>query len=221
MKTLTITLHDTDNCGSSLQAYALQKFLLDNGIENEIIDYVPEYVTNNGNKLKTIIRKIIFSKESKEREKKFKDFSNKYIKKTKTKFKSLNELEKFKFDADCFITGSDQLWNSMYKCGQDPAFYLNFVNANKIAYAVSFGREIIPNDNIDIMNKNTSGFKWVSVRENTSVDQIKESFKGIDVDYVCDPVLLNESSVYDSIKNKRVIEDKYILIYMAQIPDKK
>lgn len=220
MKTLTITLHDTDNCGSSLQSFALQKYLLDNGIDNEIIDYVPEYITNNGNKLKTLIRKIVFYRESKEREKKFKDFSNKFLKKTNHRFYNLNELKDFNFNADCFITGSDQLWNSMYGCGKDPAFYLNFVDGNKIAYAVSFGREVIPEDNLNIMKNNCKGFKWISVREKTSVAQIKKSFNGIDVDYVCDPVLLNDAMVYDKIKTKRIIDDKYILIYMAQIPNK-
>ena len=58
MKTLTITLHDTDNCGSSLQAFSLQKFLLSNGIDNEIIDYVPEYAKNNGSPIKSLLRKV-------------------------------------------------------------------------------------------------------------------------------------------------------------------
>ena len=59
MKTMTITLHDTDNCGSSLQAFALQTFLLENGVDNEIIDYVPNYVKNNGSALKSFIKHII------------------------------------------------------------------------------------------------------------------------------------------------------------------
>ena len=39
MITKTITSHDVYNYGASLQAYSLQQFLLENGHENEIIDY--------------------------------------------------------------------------------------------------------------------------------------------------------------------------------------
>lgn len=220
MKTLTITLHDTDNCGSSLQSYALQHFLIKNNIENKIIDYVPNYTKNNGNKIKTFIRKIIYYKDSKEREKKFKDFSEKFIIKTSKKYNSISELVNEDFDADYFITGSDQLWNSMYKCGQDPAFYLDFTNSkNKIAYAVSLGREKIPSENIEIVKRYTKNFKWISVREKSSVKQLSSIFKNCIVEYVCDPVLLNPKEEYESIKTKRLIKDKYILIYMAQIPD--
>lgn len=220
MKTLTITLHDTDNCGSSLQTYGLQHFLLKNNIENQVIDYTPAYTKNNGNKIKTFIRKLVFYKDSKIREKKFKDFTNKYIKKTPENYTNFKQLEKECPKADCYITGSDQLWNSMYQCGQDPAFYLKFVNgAKKIAYAVSLGREKIPQDNLELVKKYASNFKWVSVREKTSVPQIKSLFSQIEIDYVCDPVLLNEAKDYDDIKGKRIIKEDYILVYMAQIPD--
>ena len=78
MKTLTITLHDTDNCGSSLQAYALQHFLIKNNVENEIIDYIPEYTKNNGNIIKFVLRRIIYYKSSKEKYIKFQAFKHKY-----------------------------------------------------------------------------------------------------------------------------------------------
>ena len=93
MKTLTITLHDTDNCGSSLQAFALQHFLLKNHIENEIIDYVPSYTQNNGNPLRTFIRKIVFFWPSYIRKKKFKQFIREHVKITKKKYTNYKELE--------------------------------------------------------------------------------------------------------------------------------
>lgn len=221
MKTLTITLHDTDNCGSSLQSYALQHYLIKNGIENELLNYIPQYVKNNGNKLKNLLKKIIFFREYHNREMKFRDFSKKFLKVTKEKYKNFNELLKTEFDYDVFITGSDQLWNSRYKCGQDPAFYLAFAKdeKKKIAYAVSLGREKIPQSNIDIIKKYAHGFNWISVREKSSINQIKKCFPKIEIDYVCDPVLLNEADEYETIKSPRLIEEKYILIYMAQIPD--
>ena len=39
-KTATITFHNSYNCGSMLQALALQKVLLDKyGVDNEILDF--------------------------------------------------------------------------------------------------------------------------------------------------------------------------------------
>lgn len=128
MKTLTITLHDTDNCGSSLQAFALQHFLITHGIDNEIIDYVPSYTQNNGSPIKTFIRNIIFRKSYLQRRKKFQNFINKNLKLTKKKYKTYLELKNNPPQADVYITGSDQLWNNSYSCGNDPGFYLNFVN---------------------------------------------------------------------------------------------
>lgn len=220
MKTVTITLHDTDNCGSSLQAFALQHFLLSCGIENEIVDYVPEYVKNNGTRLKTFIRRLVFYRESKERDSKFRKFVSDNLRLTKKRYHTLAELMTDPPEADCYITGSDQLWNSMYGCGNDPAFYLDFVKkGRKMAYAVSLGREKIPQENIEIVGRYAQDFQWISVRESSSVRQVQEILRGKSVDHVCDPVLLNPSQTYRSIQAPRLYPEPYILVYMAQIPD--
>lgn len=219
MKTLTITLHDTDNCGSSLQAFALQHFLIKNGIENEIIDYVPKYTQNNGKPLKHFLRTIVFWRASREKYRKFKVFKEKYLKVTKDRYETYSQLESSKLFADCFIAGSDQLWNDMYLCGQDPAFYLNFTNLPKIAYAVSMGREHIPKKNKSLVTKYANSFQWISFREKSSPGQFKSDVK-CPLNYVCDPVLLNPIMDYDAIKADPIITEPYILIYIAQAVDR-
>lgn len=220
MKTLTITLHDTDNCGSSLQAFSLQKFLLSNGIDNEIIDYVPEYAKNNGSPIKSLLRKLIFYRDSNERDKKFHQFVVDYLHLTEKKYRSFQELDGTPLEADFYITGSDQLWNATYRCGNDPAFYLDFVKTGKkLAYAVSLGREVIPKDNLELVKKYAQDYQWLSVREKSSVKQLEGVLNGKRVDYVCDPVLLNTVEIYLQMQAPRLIKDPYILVYMAQIPD--
>ena len=49
MKIATITCHDVYNYGASLQAYALQQYLLEQGHDAEIIDYKPYYLTGRYN----------------------------------------------------------------------------------------------------------------------------------------------------------------------------
>lgn len=220
MKIATITLHDTDNCGSSLQAYALQYFLLSNGYENEIIDYVPKYTKNNGHPIKTIIRKILYSRETKERDRKFKEFINDNLILTSTHYQSLRQLRNNPPIADYYITGSDQLWNTMYQCGKDPAFYLDFVKGNKIAYAVSLGRKFVPDENLNLLRKYVKDFEWISVREKSSVIQIEKlGFSRKHIQYVCDPVLLNSVDSYNKLRCDRLISERYIVVYLAQDVD--
>lgn len=223
MKTLTITLHDTDNCGSSLQAFALQHFLITHGIDNEIIDYVPSYTQNNGNPFKTFIRNIIFRKSYLQRRKKFQNFINKNLKLTKRKYKTYQELKNNPPQADIYITGSDQLWNNSYACGKDPAFYLGFVNkedTKKISYAVSIGKGNVNENDLKLIKEYGNDFKWISLREKINVEDVEKVVNKIPIVHVCDPVLLNDAKEYDKIKKYRIIEDKYILVYVAQAIDK-
>lgn len=216
MRTVTITLHDTDNCGSSLQAFALQHFLQEHNVENELIDYVPDYTKNNGSPIRTAIRKILFYKDSKVRKEKFQKFKIEYLKVTEKKYHTYSELKATPPKADVYITGSDQLWNSAYGCGRDPAYYLGFVkNGKKIAYAASLGREIVPDENLEIIKRYVNDFSGVTVREKSSVKQL-ERLLSCPINHVCDPVLLNPIEDYDEIKSKRIIQESYILIYLAQ-----
>lgn len=221
MKTLTITLHDSYNCGSSLQAYALQHFLIKNNVENEIINYCPEYLKKDKFSVKSVIKKLIYYPYMRKRIKNFEAFRDQYLKITSFKCNEYDELTKNKFDADCYIAGSDQLWNSMYDCGNDPAYYLDFISGNKITYAVSMGREIIPNDNLELIKKySKNDFKWISVRENSAIHQLAPIFD-CTIDYVCDPVLLNDVDDYKKIESARMIDEPYIFVYVAQDIDEK
>lgn len=222
MKIATITLHDTDNCGSSLQAYALQRFLLDNGYDNELIDYIPSYTRNNGNALKTFLLKMLYWKEYTNRRKKFKSFVQSHLRLTSRTYRSEKALRMNPPEADVYITGSDQLWNDRYLCGQDQAFYLRFVeNKRKMSYAVSMGREKIPQENLDRVKAWAQAFEWISVREGSSISQIKTVLPDVSMDFVCDPVLLNEATAYDNIRVPQMIEGPYILVYLAQAIDEK
>ena len=219
MKTYTITLHDTDNCGSSLQAYALQQFLLKNGVCNEIIDYVPEYIKHNGSLIRSIAKKFLYCVPTIQKNKKFRCFKNTYLNFTKTKYTSYQELKEAGLNADCFITGSDQLWNDSFMCGRDPAYYLGFTQGNKISYAVSLGKENISDDNKKSINEYAADFKWISVREPSSVKAVADVVN-VPVMHVCDPVFLNKKEEYSAISRKVVLKDKYMLVYLAQAIDK-
>jgi len=224
MRTLTITLHDTDNAGSSLQAFALNHFLLNNEIDNKLINYTPKYTYTNGNSLKSFIKTLIFWRYKRENRKKFVYFRERYIKMTNIRYKTLDKLMSEIPTADVYITGSDQLWNNMYPCGNDPAFYLSFVknsNSKKIAYAISTGRSEIPVDNLEFINKYCKDYNWISVREKDIIEQFEKVLNREDIIHVSDPVLLNSADTYINMIEERIVSEAYILVYIAQNVDKK
>jgi len=218
MKILTITLHSTNNAGSSLQAYALQNFLLKNGFETELIDYRPNYVKYDGNKYKTIMKRILYYKQYNQMLEKNREFIKKYLKLHKSRYSRYEQLVNDPPCADIYITGSDQLWNGDFDCGKDKAYYLGFVNNGiKMAYAVSLGKDNVSQQEINWIVDNVKDFDFISVREYTSKEILEKN--GIkNVEYVCDPVLLLDKEEYLNIQSKPN-RNKYIAVYMVEKSD--
>ena len=217
MMTKTITIHALDNCGSGLQSYALQQYLIQNGIENEIIDYRPWYIHNNGRPLdwKFFIKRIIFLRGLKKRRKIYDDFVANYLNCTDKVYKSYEALKKEEFQANYFITGSDQIWNSYFECGKDRAYYLSFLKgtAKKVSYAASLGRTYFDEKKIAFLHEQTKDFQFITVREKSAISILQQA--GQVAVQVCDPTFLLDATQYR--KNERnVINGDYILVYLTQ-----
>jgi hypothetical protein len=115
-----------DNYGQLLQCYALQKYLRDAGHDAYLIrydsknDYIKLSVWKKAIKglnpvksfgyISSKIRAPLIKKLNAER--KFLDFRNIYIKQSKSIYHSYKELVENPPEADMYITGSDQVWNS-------------------------------------------------------------------------------------------------------------
>ena len=221
---LTITLHCTDNSGSSLQAFALQRYIESRGCNCSIINYCPDYLRYNGNKFKSIILNLTLNLFTHiEIEKKLKAFRENYLKVTPELFKTYSDLLNHSFDVDIVISGSDQLWNPSYACGLDDAYYLSFIGNNKvkkIAYAASVGKDSLTAEEIEKLQLKTKKFDSITVREKQIVDNIFTH----SVQWVCDPVFLIDESVYLDMMTTRQVKDKYLLVYLiyenSQLLDK-
>lgn len=217
MNTKTITLHAIDNCGSCLQAYALQQFLLQHGVPNEIIDYRPPYSRNNGRPLRHQIKKLVFGKAMRRRSQVFDSFVRRYLRLTPETYTSGKALERAALPADVFIAGSDQIWNEAFPCGRDSAFYLSFVQkGRRVAYAPSTGggHETgagAPSADVAGLCDRIRLFDAVSVREKSAADALRAA--GIAAEPVCDPVLLHERAFYETLLRPDAPED-YILVYL-------
>ncbi|UAL46934.1 polysaccharide pyruvyl transferase family protein [Sutcliffiella horikoshii] len=227
MKVSTITCHDVYNHGASLQAYALQQYLTNIGLDSQIINYKPPYLSNQYKMLsinnpkwkKNLVTKTFylvchfpFRIISLRRKKNFDKFTSKNLKISEKKFTSIQELKTDCPDADFYICGSDQIWNCLHNNGKDPSFYLEFAPENKVkfSYAASFATEVIPEKYREFVETNVKKLDGVSVRESSGVDLLKAL--GISAVNVVDPVfLLNKQEWFKFSKKKP--KEKYILIY--------
>ncbi len=228
MKIKTITCHKVYNYGASLQEYALLRFLNDNGYEAETINYTPNYLSNhfklwavsnpkyNKNfiiKSAYLLAKLPQRILSLQRKKSFDAFEEEYIPSTSSNYKTNEDLKKNLPDAEAYICGSDQIWNSFFKNGKDPAFYLDFVPDSKlkISYAASFAIDVIKEGLKPFVKEKVSRINHVSVREPSGVKILKNL--GLEnVIQVVDPVFLIEKGFW--ISNFVIpIKEKYIFVY--------
>ena len=215
--------HKSTNYGGVLQAYALCKHLNNCGHFTQQILYIHN-ATKLGKSevtLRKIIKKVCLrikkridgkaNKNIKNRmEKLFFEFRDSvpHTKQIYTK-DNINEVSN---DFDVFITGSDQVWNPKWF---DSAYMLDFVQSDipKISYAASIGVGFLDDDEEKIFVKYLSDFKNISVREKNAAESIS---KLIDNNVVVsvDPTLLLSVSEWDEIASDRIIEERYVFVYM-------
>lgn len=123
---------------------------------------------------------------------------------------------------DCFVTGSDQIWNTYYQ--YDPFFFLDFVgNAKRVAYASSIGTNSINDKYKEDVRKHLLKFNHIGVRENEAVRIISELTGRDDVKQVLDPTFLLPPVEWREMSKKAEFEIKlpkeYMLCYLIGIND--
>lgn len=239
MNIKTITCHDVYNYGASLQAYALQEYLISQGHNVEIIDYKPDYMRvhynfwyvpkNSHYYQKAMNSKLIhfmlccyFAPErfaTYGRKKSFDRFNKKFLRFTR-RYNSYEELVADAPVADAYFAGSDQIWNSNLPNGKDPGYFLQFGedSTKRIAYAASFGIPEIQQEHRPVMSKWLEKFDSISVREKSALNILDTlNAKGINV---VDPVFLLTKEQWSKFAGEsRVIKEKYILVYDLDLCD--
>ncbi len=221
-----LTFSYSSNCGSILQAYALQKkiFSID-GCEADIIHYSKtsygkpvwgrDVFTRNIKdwKPKNIVnwttQILAHPLKMKKAEAFFKKYYHGFLKRpfTREELPSLDE----KYDA--FVVGSDQVWN----CGSpqvDDTYFLDFVkdSSKKISYAASFGRTDVQEDQKENARRLISQFSSISVREPNGVDIVYDLTEK-KATWVLDPSLLLQKEDYRKIEAP-VKKKGYVLLYL-------
>lgn len=219
-----LTFHRALSYGAMLQAYALQNFMLELGIDNEIVNYDCKYMVDHyqknfrvikGNKIKgTAWNLLTLDSVRKERKTRDEFVNNRFKLSEAYDVTNINTVAD-KFSA--FVVGSDQVWSPTC-VGFDPVYFLNFAKPNqKFSYAASIASKTIP-DNLKAEYKNRlKDFQTYSVREESGVEIIKD-LTGKDALVNIDPTLLLTKDKWDKLATD-VLNEPYIFIFTVLKPE--
>ncbi len=226
-KVSVITILDNNNFGTYLQAFALCSTLEDLGYVPELVDYCrPHLRVLNAwiqmvKKTKNPFRVIVRSKYFLDRYfllKKDRIIVAKYLSE-KTCY-SLEELKKTIGVADIYMTGSDQVWNSIYNNGVDEAYFLSYAPkwARKVSYGASIGMSIFSELEKEKVKSLLDDYELISLRESSSVKILKDI--GIEenkIRVVLDPIfLLSKEKWSCKIPIRRLHKERYLLVYSVE-----
>ncbi len=207
MKIGTITFHWATNYGAVLQSYALQKYLLYNNFDTEIINYSP---IKNRLRYKLWLIKNMRIKElalHNRKEKKIENFRKKRLKLSK-KYSSDIKLLDAAHDYDVYICGSDQIWNESFTLRGELrptlSYFLKFVPDGKkrISYAASFGTDELSDEVHNLVKPELGKFSHIGVRENSGKKIVEDM--GLAAQVVLDPTLLLRINDYEQL----LVEEK-------------
>lgn len=225
MKIGILTFHRALNYGGVLQCYALYCTLRSLGHDVDIIDYRPSYIekwrnsdivkTNIFCYLRSLLKNIITFRGRQHVIKNFDSFlSNMSF---STIIKEKNEFIKLAYD--CYVCGSDQIWNKRITNGGDSIFMGDFPvkKAKIITYAASVGKQDLNDDYLKTIYPFLLKIDCVSVREDDLNNFLIKS--GIGSSLTLDPTLICNRNIFDKI----VIEPKalnYVCVYALKDEDK-
>lgn len=226
MKICTITCHNVNNFGASLQATALCEYLCRLGHDVRVINYIPirPSVQVYRSRLRTILESPIIRpitrridryryNRSRDRRRRFASYLSTLP--ATSRYNTLAQLRDNPPIADLYIAGSDQIWNPRLPNGNDPAFYLDFGpdTVRRASYAASFASNQLPADSIHNIQHLLARLDHISVRESSGLKILSSlGYTGLQV---VDPVFLLPRSYWDTAADRSEIHHNgnYILLY--------
>lgn len=210
MKCGIVTVYNSINCGSFLQAYALACAVKKMGSEAVMIH---QCFKGHSSTLKRHLRRtaktILTGKfsETIELQKRRANF--------KKAWKKHLEITKSPETVDCFVLGSDVIWDasSAYFGGNHSFFMgMQFEEGSVISYAPSVGFSTEKDiEKAGYFKEALSNMSSVSVRDKHSLELLTP-YCDKDIELVCDPTYLIDTQDYKKI-SKPITLDNFLFIY--------
>lgn len=218
-----LTFHRAISYGAVLQTYALQNFLQELGIDNEIVDYKCDYMINryqktfrrsSSNPVKDLMWSLKTAKGVKLGRQTTAEFVEKNLKLSKPY--NINTISQAASEYSAFISGSDQVWSPTC-VGFDPVYFLTFAKPEqKYSYAASIAVKQIPENIKAEYTKRISDFSGYSVREQSGAEIVKQ-LTGKEALINIDPTFLLNAEQWDKLATS-VTDEPYIFLFTVLKP---
>ena len=237
MKIGIISVNNAHNFGSSMQAYALIKYLQSAGHTARVINYrnptiersyqitpkprktLKSYAKYSVKYVLKVIRRPYLLK----RRTRFEQFFSEYFNLT-APVTTYRELCTAGYDFDAAFAGSDQIWNARIVKEIDPAFFLKFLEGKTIcaSYAASLGVDEITGAEREVYREFLKHLDYISVREE-SAKQLMQPLTDKEIAVISDPTVLLPAEEYRKLLGERPCSQDYIYVhvhhYTAKAPE--
>lgn len=229
----------TCNYGEQLQNYALQEYLRKLGHEPFLIRYDYEADTIYGSRplpvrilracnpkrlagfFRSRRENRLRRQDSIDHPRRFEEFRQENLSVSRI-YGSIDDLRNDPPEADLYITGSDQVWNTfggslVEMKNRYNAFFLDFgsESVKRVSYAASWGRNVLPAEDEEYIEPLLARLDVVSVREESGIDVCRMLGRD-DAVLAWDPVILHDAEVYRKLyqtTDNDIPQEKYLLLY--------
>ena len=207
---------DYENFGNRLQNFGVQEVLKKHGLDPYTFIYVPK----GG--------EIVGPNRNQDRLDCFKHFNDRFQYYKENLYADKMPSQDFAKDLDYLVIGSDQMWNFNFERYFSPRVFADFSNTHKkITFSVSIGLNHAPEkgtEDYKVFAENLPKMDYISVREDSAKDIIKEISGRSDVTVLLDPTMLLKREEWEAVmaKPKNLTAEKYIVkAFLGQCSEQK
>lgn len=216
MRVCIVTVYNSENCGSYLQADALRRVLEDQG--HNIVFYKLNRAVTPPNHLRALKSFVKTTLKRNLGQACLSLRSHFKFVKAEEDFPVITSEEEVKAPCDAYFFGSDTLWNldvERFMEQHDIFWGCKFISKKKYTYAVSLSNTTYKTLSIcDFVKPALADFRGISVRDKHTEQTISELVNK-QIIRVCDPTMLLPKESYLQFNGKRP-PYRYLLLYVFQ-----
>lgn len=216
MKCSIVTVYNSANCGSFLQAYAMARALKDSG-HSALFAYqnFGDHSSSYRNYLKVMAKALLKGNWKGAR------LLHKRRRIFKQAIAESFQIETNANETDCYVLGSDVIWDisvPFFRNHADFFWGIQFENAKIISYAPSVGfAKGEDAEECPLIRQALNRMSAVSVRDLPSKNLL-QPYCDKEIQIVCDPTYLLEREAYAAIAKPTDLKDFLFIYYYGKMP---